>query len=79
MSYKRLTPVHPLYQKVDKLHDALEELGLRICTEGDQVFIEDTETKLTVRYMDLEHVAGQQPTSEIPLPFEWKLIFRDDS
>lgn len=79
MGYKRLTPAHPLHKKVEELHEVLDKLQLTIMCEGDQILIRDNETQVQVQYKDLEQSPGGEITWEIPIPFEWKLILRDDS
>ena len=80
MSYKKLTPIHPLYKKVEELHDLLDKLNITISSgNSGQLYIEDNSTKVLVAYMDIEHSrsGGGEYTTCIPYSSEYKLVIVD--
>lgn len=75
MTYKKLTPEHPLYKKVEELHDLLDKLNITISSgNGGQLYIEDNTTNVLTAYMDIEHSIGDSYTTHIPYSSEYKLI-----
>lgn len=78
--YKKLKPEHPLYKKVEEIEDLFHKLDVRIMAGSNgQIFIEDTKTKLLVKYMDMEHqvAGGYDTTASFPYYAEWKLVIKE--
>lgn len=72
---RRLKPEHPLAQKIEKLHEFMEDNKLSIEFTGMDVVITDTETNLQVFYKDAERALDTYSgESTFPCPFETKYI-----
>jgi hypothetical protein len=72
----RLKPEHPSYQKIEKLFDFMDELGLTIETDRlGRVLVHDG-TLPAVYLMDLESFLGDydQTIPVLPPSTEWKLV-----
>lgn len=70
----RLKEHHPVMQKVLKLYDRAEELGLKIYWSGQQVWVKDQDQPNTKFYLeDIDNSSIW--ISEFPPTFEFKMIF----
>ena len=80
MSVYRLKEEHPVAQKVRKLEDLADELGLTIDIGwGDQIVIQDNETGQNYKYKDIEQsFDSHDSTSSFPYGMETKLIYSDE-
>lgn len=78
---KRLTQKHPTYQKVQKVFDLMDELGLVFDAHSfgvGRTTIEDKEFPGTIfELRDLEDDGSWPNPVEIPPTMEWKIIRED--
>jgi len=81
MAYYKLKEEHPVTQKVRKLEQLMDDMGLQITVgHNDQLIIRSDETNEYYEYRDIEQsVTDYQTTVEFPAAFETKLVVeRDD-
>ena len=71
---KRLTEDHPLHQKLVKLEELANQLGIELSFNGYYAIVKDKETGLETKLLDNE---GGYPVTEFPSSFEWKLRVDD--
>jgi dGTP triphosphohydrolase len=66
----RLKETHPLYQKVEKLFELADELGLSFQIYYNSVFVYQKDDSITYNMEDIE---DGQTINELPPRFEWKI------
>lgn len=72
----RLKENHPVMQKVFKLYDLAEELGIKIHWRGQEVWVNDRDHPDIDFYMeDIDDASAL--ISEFPPTFEFKMIFNN--
>lgn len=72
-----LKQTHPLFEKVNKLSEFCETLGIRLTVQNDNLSATDTTTNVEAVFEDLE---DWHKTQEFPPSFEFKLrLYPDQS